>query len=99
MDNREVCLTCCEPIEIHSIGACNHNNICNICCLRRRELYKDDQCWCKTKLPEVVFTRDPSKTFTDFDLPQIATSTKLKGIYFENLEDRKAGVELAMKHH
>ena len=64
-----MCLTCCEPIEIHSICPCNHNNIRDIsCCLRRRELYKDYQCWCKTKLPQVVFTHDPTKTFADFDL-------------------------------
>ena len=93
-DDREVCLTCCEPIEIHSIGQCSHNNICNICCLRRRELYKDDQCWCKTKLPQVVLTHDSTKTFADFDLASLATTPKLSGIYFETEDDRKAALKL-----
>lgn len=93
-DEREACLTCCEPIEVHSLGQCNHNNICSVCCLRRRELYKDDQCWCKTRLPQVVFTRDPTKAFADFDLSKLHASTRLPGILFENEEDLRAALKL-----
>ncbi len=40
----ETCLICCNPIVFHSIGSCNHKQLCSMCSIRLRELYKDKEC-------------------------------------------------------
>jgi hypothetical protein len=49
-DDWPVCLTCCDPIRWFSVGACNHCEVCAMCCIRMRKLYDDkDCCICKVR--------------------------------------------------
>jgi hypothetical protein len=47
----DVCLICCEPIKEYAVGQCNHRDLCAMCTLKRRELYKENNCCiCKVLL-------------------------------------------------
>ena len=44
----QVCIVCCEPVEYCSLGICNHHEVCHVCSLRLRSLYKNNSCsFCK----------------------------------------------------
>ena len=44
----QVCIVCCEPVEYCSLGICNHHEVCHVCSLRLRALYKNNSCsFCK----------------------------------------------------
>jgi hypothetical protein len=60
------CLICCEPIEFYAIGECNHNEICGLCTIRRRQIYKEmDCCICKQPLEHIVVDRESSLKFNE----------------------------------
>ncbi len=94
----ETCIICCEPLQIISIGECNHSNVCSLCCLRRRELYKEKTCWCKQPMDRVIFTTTCSlkklKSFEKFNLTSLSTTPKLVDCYFEDPEYKKQVLKL-----
>jgi hypothetical protein len=46
------CIVCCEPVEYCSLGVCNHHEVCHVCSLRLRALYKSNSCsFCKVINP------------------------------------------------
>ena len=50
MSHDEDCLYCATPIEIFSIGPCNHKGVCGNCILRSRYLYGKRFCLSKYHL-------------------------------------------------
>lgn len=78
------CLTCCEPIVFFALGPCNHRDLCDTCSLRMRECYKDNSCpLCKNSIEQVVYTRDTSKKYEEYDVKQMWYDDLLKA-YFED---------------
>eukprot|EP01105_Mastigella_eilhardi_P004627 TRINITY_DN1616_c0_g1_i9.p1 TRINITY_DN1616_c0_g1~~TRINITY_DN1616_c0_g1_i9.p1 ORF type:complete len:536 (-),score=166.65 TRINITY_DN1616_c0_g1_i9:853-2349(-) len=68
-DGKPTCLICCEPVEVFSVGDCNHRDVCALCCLRRRFLYNQlTCCMCMEDQKRVLFTTDPKKHFKEFEL-------------------------------
>lgn len=60
------CLTCCEPIEFFAVGVCNHNEVCAMCTIRRRQIYGDmDCCICKKALDQIVIDREGGAKFEE----------------------------------
>ena len=60
------CLTCCEPIEFFAVGECNHVELCGLCTIRRRQIYKEmDCCICKQELEHVVVDASGDKKFEE----------------------------------
>eukprot|EP01121_Diplochlamys_sp_Union-15-3_P000412 TRINITY_DN10385_c0_g1_i1.p1 TRINITY_DN10385_c0_g1~~TRINITY_DN10385_c0_g1_i1.p1 ORF type:complete len:644 (-),score=90.24 TRINITY_DN10385_c0_g1_i1:93-1952(-) len=87
--NEFYCLTCCERINNFSMGKCNHRDLCDICCLRMRVLFKDKKCCiCKETLDEVIFTKEASKPFEDFK-KDILQFDRNNGVYFEDPQHRQ----------
>ena len=49
-----LCVVCCDPIEYFSLGPCNHHEVCHVCSLRMRALYKNNACsFCKVGFPHL----------------------------------------------
>ncbi|KAL0033761.1 hypothetical protein WJX77_004297 [Trebouxia sp. C0004] len=66
------CVICCEPMQVVSIGKCNHKAVCERCSLRLIMLYQDTRCpLCKADLEQVVMAQwtDPEP----HDWPQYAS--------------------------
>ncbi|KAL2916574.1 hypothetical protein HK105_204007 [Polyrhizophydium stewartii] len=81
-DDEEVCVICAEPIVWSAVGVCNHD-VCHICSLRMRALYKRPHCsLCKTELDKVVFRSKSLQPFESFDLSVLKKDERLS-IYFE----------------
>jgi len=58
------CVVCTEPIRLYSLGPCNHRQVCHVCGLRMRALYKRNECpLCKVAQPMVLFTSDADTPF------------------------------------
>ena len=63
------CLTCLDSIDIYAVGQCNHRDLCHVCALRYRLLYKNGFCpHCKTEIANLVLTRDRDRPFEDYSL-------------------------------
>ncbi|KAF9972020.1 hypothetical protein BGZ73_004924 [Actinomortierella ambigua] len=80
------CFICTENIVIFAVSDCNHRT-CHLCSLRLRALYKTKNCaYCKADQPIMIFTRDPEKSFQDYDVKQMAYFDRKLNIYFEDQE-------------
>lgn len=54
-DIEDVCLICCEPIKEYAVGQCNHRDLCAMCTLKRRDLYKElNCCICKVSTTHIL---------------------------------------------
>eukprot|EP00741_Cyanophora_paradoxa_P014990 tig00020830_g14463.t1 len=68
-DHAHHCITCTDPIEVFSFGPCQHIDVCAVCSLRLRALYKDTRCpLCKVDLPAVVISSNSEKAFADYNV-------------------------------
>jgi hypothetical protein len=80
------CIICCEPIVFFAVGDCNHREVCSLCSLRLRELYAENGCpICKKPLTYVIYTRDGSKKFEEYDTKTLIYDDSLR-VYFDSAE-------------
>ncbi|MBW0488178.1 hypothetical protein O181_027893 [Austropuccinia psidii MF-1] len=85
-DNPDICLICAEPIKLYALGVCSHRT-CHVCMIRMRALYKNWDCTlCKTNLPEVIFTTDPSAPYSSYDLSKLTYKDPHLSIACETFE-------------
>jgi hypothetical protein len=71
-DSLPQCIICCVGIRVFSVGSCNHRDVCAVCSVRLRMLYKDNSCpLCKADMPDVVYTRDATSPFDSFPLKSL----------------------------
>ncbi|KAL1917789.1 uncharacterized protein VTP21DRAFT_3623 [Calcarisporiella thermophila] len=83
-DAKDLCFICAEPVIYYSVTDCNHRT-CHLCCLRLRALYKSKLCvYCKTEQQDVIFTRDSSKPFEDYNRRELPFSDEKLSILFED---------------
>ncbi|KAI3649866.1 hypothetical protein MP228_005498 [Amoeboaphelidium protococcarum] len=85
----DLCPICTEDIQIYSFGECNHE-VCHLCSLRLRALYKNNQCaLCKTEISALIYTRtsNEEKQFSGYKLDTLIRDQKL-GVCFENEDIR-----------
>ncbi len=67
-----------------ALGPCNHRDLCDKCSLRMRECYKDNSCpLCKNAIEHVIYTRDTSKKYEEYDTKQMWYDELLKA-HFED---------------
>lgn len=82
----QLCIVCCDPIEYCSLGTCNHHEVCHVCSLRMRALYKNNACsFCKADLATVVFTKDQGIRYDDVNLKSCFYDDQL-GIFHADRE-------------
>lgn len=56
--DEDVCIVCFMPVEIYSIGECDHH-VCYICSTRMRSLMKRNECpICRADMSQVIFTTE-----------------------------------------
>ncbi|KAG0236913.1 hypothetical protein B0O80DRAFT_501880 [Mortierella sp. GBAus27b] len=87
-DDKEehACFICTENIVIFAVSDCNHRT-CHLCSLRLRALYKTRDCtYCKAEQNIMIFTRDPQKSFQDYDFKTMAYFDRKLNVYFEDQE-------------
>ncbi|KAJ3037011.1 hypothetical protein HDV00_002144 [Rhizophlyctis rosea] len=83
-DMEGTCFICAEEIQFYAIGECNHR-VCHLCSLRLRALYKQKTCaYCKTELAAVVYTKSPSTSFQEYELPGLPAVDQRLSIYFDD---------------
>jgi hypothetical protein len=83
-DEENACLICCEPIRFYAVGSCNHREVCAMCTLRLRQLYKENECCiCKTPLNAVIFTTDGERNYEKFNTSALIFDPALS-TYFED---------------
>ncbi|KAI8998316.1 hypothetical protein BC832DRAFT_565461 [Gaertneriomyces semiglobifer] len=82
----ELCFICADAITWYAVGECNHR-VCHLCSLRLRALYKQKTCaMCKTELGAIVYTKDPEKPYSEFDLKSLPAHDRKLNIYFDDPE-------------
>ncbi|GAC97750.1 hypothetical protein PHSY_005337 [Pseudozyma hubeiensis SY62] len=82
----ELCFICADPVKLTSVAPCDHRT-CHICALRLRVLYKKDECtFCKATIDHLIFTSNPTKSFSDFQPSDIPYTDKKLPISFETKE-------------
>eukprot|EP01132_Coremiostelium_polycephalum_P005935 gene5935-7390_t len=66
------CIICCDPIVFFSRGPCDHIDVCALCILKQRELYKIRHCYlCKAETKKMIFTQDGEKRYAEYDLTKL----------------------------
>lgn len=56
--DEDVCIVCFMPVEIYSIGECDHH-VCYVCSTRMRSLIKRNECpICRADMSQVIFTTE-----------------------------------------
>ncbi|KAJ5078589.1 e3 ubiquitin-protein ligase [Anaeramoeba ignava] len=80
--NEHICLTCINPISIFALGQCNHRQICWRCFLRM-DHYNNPRtcCVCKSKVNNVIMTRNTTKKFQDYNLETLGYNTHERYYY------------------
>jgi len=77
------CIICCEEIKVYGLGPCNHRDVCAMCSLRLRELYKDMGCCiCKAPIKEIIYTSNRGLNYEGFTLGKLIFDKSL-GAYFD----------------
>ncbi|KYQ88690.1 hypothetical protein DLAC_10714 [Tieghemostelium lacteum] len=81
-----LCIICCDPIIMYSRGPCDHIDVCALCVLKQRELYKEYKCSiCKQEQGQVIFSNVSDKKYIEYNVKEMTFSKEL-GVYFENKE-------------
>jgi hypothetical protein len=66
------CLLCCEPLDIFSIGLCNHSIICYRCTLKSRLKLDNNKCpLCNEHLKEIIITDIKNTRFQEHDIDSL----------------------------
>ncbi|KAG0149675.1 hypothetical protein CROQUDRAFT_88755 [Cronartium quercuum f. sp. fusiforme G11] len=82
----DLCFICAEPFQYYALGVCSHRT-CHICTIRMRALYKKHECtFCKTELPDVIFTENPSAQWSTFDLASFRYKDSQLSIHCETFQ-------------
>eukprot|EP01119_Soliformovum_irregulare_P019254 TRINITY_DN6052_c0_g1_i1.p1 TRINITY_DN6052_c0_g1~~TRINITY_DN6052_c0_g1_i1.p1 ORF type:complete len:355 (-),score=6.90 TRINITY_DN6052_c0_g1_i1:25-1089(-) len=90
----DLCCICCEKLEFYALGTCNHKTMCSLCAMKRRKLYKDNQCpICKTPSESIVLVHNTSKNsqvqFESFRMEDLLCGDKPCKVYFPRGEAEK----------
>ena len=84
-----ICWVCCKDLGFHAVGICGHNDMCLYCACRLRILLKDNKCpICKTVLPKILITKNPSARFEDY--PELESGKNEFGIICDSPETQEA---------
>jgi hypothetical protein len=84
-----ICWVCCKDLGFHAVGICGHNDMCLYCACRLRILLKDNKCpICKTNLPKILITKNPSARFEDY--PELDSGKNEYGIICDTSEAQQA---------
>ena len=87
------CWVCCKDLDFHAVGICGHNDMCLYCACRLRILLGDYKCpICKTNLPQILITKNPSARFEDY--PELETEKNGHGIICDTTEAQEAYLKI-----
>ncbi|EEB07645.1 ubiquitin-protein ligase E3 [Schizosaccharomyces japonicus yFS275] len=98
-EDGEFCFICAQNVTYMCIMPCNHQ-LCHVCALRLRALYKTNNCtFCKTAWDQVLFVNLPVKeTYNEYDLKSMPSVNKKYGIVYET-EQIKADSEMLLQYN